>query len=175
MGSIILLVSHERAYLENQYVSAFTALECLVFGLSKGNQVNDILGANRFKKLSKKLRQLIRDEIQDETVAEDVIKKLPELKRRAFFDRLLILVQNYDLDLRKLWPPETDVEVELKRAIGRRNNFFHQGKVDDYDLLIYDLNRLQNLVELLILRILDCPVDILNQSALGHLVPIHRP
>lgn len=171
---IHLLASHERAYLENQYVSAFTALECLVFGLGESNKINDILGANRFKKLSKKLRQLVRSEITDEMVAEDVIKKLPELKRRAFLDRVFMLIQKYDPDLKKLWPPDADIKMEMKRAIGRRNNFFHQGKIDDYDLLMYDLNRLQNLVELLILKVLDCPDEILNQSALGHLVPIQR-
>jgi hypothetical protein len=171
---INLLMSHERGYLEAQLGSIYAALEGLVDGLGDG-RVTYLLGRSRFDKLAKKLRECIRDEIEDNDIAEGVIKKSPELRRRAFLDRLLILLKKYKLDVTKLWPPGVDIPSELQELIKRRDIYIHRGKMDDLRLYLFDLNRLQNLVELWILKLLDCPDTAVNPHALGRLVPINRP
>lgn len=169
---IHLLVSHERVYLENQYASAYTALECLVYGLDKNNKVGHLLGSNPFKKLSKKIRELVRKEIPEDDVVEGINKKIPELQRRSFLEQLLMQAGKHGVDLTKLWPPGTDVEKELHALVKRRNTYIHQGKTEDSKIVLFDLNRIQNLVELWILKILDCPDKAINEAAIGHLVPI---
>lgn len=167
-----LLVSHERAYIENQYASAYTALECLVYGLDNDNNVGYLLGSNPFKKLSKKVRELIREEIPEDNVVEGINKKIPELRRRTFLEQLLIQAGKHGVDLTKLWPPGTDVEKELHALVKRRNVYIHQGKTEDSKIVLFDLNRIQNLVELWILKILGCPDKAINGAAIGHLAPI---
>ncbi len=129
-----LLASHERSYLENRYVSAFTAMECLVFGLGRGTDVTTLLSASHYRKLAHRIRQLIRDDMPDVQVAQDVIKKIPELRRRAFADQVLRLTTS-DL-LKQLWPPDTDnVEEQMRQIITRRNVYMHQGRINDSHIL----------------------------------------
>jgi hypothetical protein len=172
---INLLMSYERGYLEAQLGNVYAALEGLVDGLDQDVGVTYLLGSARFKRLSKKLRQFIRDEIEEQDIAEGIIKKLPELRRRAFWDRLLLLLEKYDLDVTKLWPPGADIPSELQKLIKRRDIYIHQGKMDDLNLYLFDFNRVQNLVELWILKLLNCPESAINPHALGCLVPINRP
>jgi len=172
---INLLTSHERGYVEAQLGSVYATLEGFVDGLGQDGQVTYLLDSSRFKKLSKKLREFIRDEIGDHGIAEGVIKKLPELRRRAFLDRLLMLLEEYELDAARLWPPGADIVSELQKLVKRRDIYIHRGKMDDLSLYLFDLNRLQNLVELWILKLLDCPDAAVNPLALGRLVPINRP
>lgn len=172
---INLLMSHERGYLEAQLGSIYAALEGLVDGLGENGRVTYLLGSSRFGKLAKKLREFIRDEIEDQGIAEGIIKKLPELRRRAFLDRLLKLIEKWDLDVTRLWPPGVDIPFELQQLIRRRDIYIHQGKMDDLNQYLFDFNRLQNLVELWILKLLDCPDTAVNPHALGRFVPINRP
>lgn len=133
---IHLLVSHERAYIENRYTSAYTALECLVYGLGR--------------------------------------EKTASFRRRSFPDRLGALLKEHNLDVIKLWPPNSDLSGELKSLARRRNVYFHEGKMEDHRVYLLDLNRIQNLIEIWILRLLDCPDEASNPSAIGHLVPITK-
>ncbi len=170
-----LLASHEIGYIETRIGLIYSALEGLVDGLDQGGEVTYLLGSARFKRLSKKLRQFIRSEMEEQDIAEGIIKKLPELRRRAFLNRLLMLVEKYDLDVTKLWPPGADIPSELQKLIKRRDIYIHQGKIDDYGLYIYDLYRILNLIELWILKLLDCPDTAINFLALSKRVPINRP
>ncbi len=170
-----LLMAHGRSYIEPRIGIIYSALEGLVNGLDEDNQVAYLLGRSKFDRLSKKLRRFIREEIEEQDIAKGVIKKLPELRRRSFMDRLLMLIERYDLDITKLWPAGADIPSELRKLMRRRNIYVHRGKIDDYDPYLLDLYRILNLVELWILKLLDCPDTALNLRALNSYLPINRP
>jgi hypothetical protein len=169
---VYLLVSCERAYIENEYTSVYIAFECLVYGLGKEHSKDLLLRSNQFKKLAKKLREVVRDSVQDEETVQRIIKKLPELRRCPFIDQLSDLLEEYDLDIAALWPPGIDVEEELRSLIKRRNVYLHQGRMEDVEAYVFDLDRLRSLVELWILKLLNCPDEALNPAATGRLVSI---
>ena len=58
--------------------------------------------------------------------------------------------------------------------IRRRNTYIHQGRIDDYGVHYVDLYRIQNLIELWILKLLDYPDTAINDFAINHPVPLNR-
>jgi hypothetical protein len=168
-----LLASYESGYLESRLASTYTALETLVNVLGEHHGTNNLVRSSKFKRLRRKLRLVIQDEAEEEDQAKGIIKKVPELRRRAFLDQLLMLMTEYNLDAAQLWPPEADIPSELHNLLNRRHLLIHQGK-PNYDFILFDLNRLQNLVELWLLKILDCPDTEINSFALGRLAPIRK-
>ncbi len=87
---LYILKSYEDSYLEVRLANIYSALETLVDGLSKENDMMNTLTNADFKKLARRVRQVVREELEgDQQVAEGVIKKLPELQRRSFIDRWL--------------------------------------------------------------------------------------
>lgn len=169
-----LLGAHESGYFEAQYVSAWSALEGLVDDLGEEADVTYLLKRGAFDRLSKKLRDFIRSEVKDGDIAAGVITKLPELRRRSFRERLEILVEEYGLNLARLWPAGSDIVSELRDLVQRRDVFVHRGRMDDLDLYASDLRHVQRLVELWTLRLLDCPDEATNASAL-RVIPLARP
>lgn len=172
-----LMVSHEDVYLQNRYVSAFTALESLVNILAEDNQLYSILDDDSFKGLMQKLKTTVKETLPgkgNKNLRASLYSKLLELSRRALIEKLILLKDQYELQLSALWPEGSDIDFELDRLVKRRNNYLHQGTMDNPEAYLYDLNRIQNIVELWILRLLDVPQDAVNPVALGHLVPIDR-
>jgi len=133
-----------------------------------------ILGRSPFDRLARKLRDVICEEIEEENVALAVAKKLPELRRRSYADRLIMLFDEHGLDLTKLWPPGADIPSEVQAIVKRRGIYIHQGKIDDYDPYIFDLHRFQYLIELWILKFLGCPDTAINYLAVNRYVQLNR-
>jgi len=173
-----LLKSHEGGYFQGRLGSVYLALESLVDGLSEEDSVSFLLNSSRFKKLSKKLRDLIRDEIAEQEVSKGIINKLSELRRRSFLDRFLVIFKKhgvgtilgavldklYELNYSKLrYRSTSDILISLEEVIKRRNIHIHQGKLDSEHY--NDLSLLQNLVELWLLKLLNCPDEAINASA----------
>lgn len=172
-----LMMSHEDVYFENRYISAFTALESLVNILAEENRVYSILDDESFRSLKRELAGVIKKTIPGKGKKEiraALYSKLMELSRRAFIEKLLVLKDRYGLQLDELWPAECDIDCELDRLVKRRNRYLHQGIMDNFEAYFYDLNRIQNIVELWILKLLHVPEQAVNPAALGHLVPIGR-
>ncbi len=170
-----LLMAHGRGYIEPRIGIIYSALEGLVNSLDEDNQVSRLLDSHSFKKLSKKLAHLIQGEIEEQDIVEGINRKLGGLNQRSFVDCLLMLIKKYDLDVTELWPHGADIPSELRKLMRRRNIYVHQGKIDDYDLYIFDFYRILNLVELWILKLLDCPDTAINSLALRSHVPINKP
>jgi len=166
-----ILAAHEIGYIETRLGILYSALEGLVNGLDRGY----ILDRSPFDRLAKKLRSVIREEIEEKDVAQAIIKKVPELKRRSYADRLLMLFDEYALDLTKLWPPGADIPSEIQALIKRRDVYIHHGKIDDYGPYIFDLHRIQNLAELWILKLLGYPDTAINYLAVNRHVLLNRP
>jgi len=170
-----VLAAHETGYTETRLGLLYSALEALVSGLSDlDRNTGGILERSSFSKLAEKLSEVIRQEIQEEGAAKTIIKKLSTLNQRSYADRLLRLIENYSIDLTKLWPSGADIPSEVRALIRRRNAYIHQGKIDDHDLHILDLYRVQNLVELWILKLLDYPDTAINYLAVNVPIPLNR-
>jgi hypothetical protein len=167
-------MAHGRSYIEPRIGIIYSALDGFMNGLDTDNQVAYQLGSSRFDKLSKKLRRLIREEVDEQEIADGIIKKLPELRRRSFVERLLMLIERYDLNVTKLWPPGADIASELQALVRRRNVYVHQGKIEDYGPYLLDLYRILNLIELWILKLLEYPDAALNLLALNSYLPINK-
>jgi hypothetical protein len=171
-----ILMSYERGYLEAHIGNAYLALESLVAGLSldKDDTVAQLLQSAAFKRLTKKIKQTIHEEVKDPATAQGIIKKLGELNRPSFLDRLMKLIEKYDMAVATLWPSGVNIESELHDILKRRNIYIHQGRLDDIDRYLYDFVRLRNLVELWILKLLNCPDEVINLHALRNVIPIDR-
>lgn len=177
---IHLMMSHEDIYFENRYVSAFTALESLVNVLANENQLYAILDEASLGNLMKSLKNTVKEVMPGQSNIEiraSLYSKLLELGRRAFTEKLLLLKDRYGLQLNDLWPEGSDIDFELDRMVKRRNSYLHQGVIGNFEAYFYDLNRIQNIVELWILKLLGLPRDAVNPAAIGNLVPIgqHNP
>ena len=59
----------------------------------------------------------------------------------------------------RFWPSGADIEQELKDLLNRRNDFIHKGIFPSDEDYKNDTYRLQHLLELWVLRLLDCPYD----------------
>ncbi len=161
-----LLVSYERGYFEAHLGLIYAALESLVDGLSKHNQMTYLMGNSRFDRLSKILEQVIQREVSDYEIAKSVIGKLPELRRPPIRERLIKLLEIYKLDKIRM---SSDINTALQDVLTRRNAYIHTGLVD-YDKHFDDFLFLKELIELWILTLLDCPDAAINASAFRKII-----
>jgi hypothetical protein len=169
-----LITSYEDGYVETHLVQAYAALESMVDGIGETLNQSYLLGNGPFDKLAGKIRELIRAEVNDSDIAQGIIKKLPELRRKSFLDRLLFLLEAQKINTELIWPPETDEAKEFHELLKRRNLLIHTGSVGQGDISLFDLNRVQKLVELWILKLLDCPDDAINEYSLWQGAPINK-
>jgi hypothetical protein len=163
-----LLMSYEQGYFESHIANTYSALETMVAGLSLDGdgETENSLSSGDFRRLTKKIRSVIRAEISDEKTRDRITGKLGELNRRPILDRLMALLRKYKVPVEKIWAPNTDVSIELGKIIKRRNLYIHQGRIDDFGQYYDDYSRLRDLIELWILRLLECPDSSINDVAL---------
>jgi hypothetical protein len=161
----LLLSTYEKGYFEAHLGAVYSALEGLVHRLGKESGIDFLLGSYRFKKLRKELERVIHVAVDDRNVAEGIVRKLPELQRRAYVDLVLQLLEIHEVNLGDWWAPWADVGAQLKEIMGRRNVYIHQGSIDGPYLYQFDLYRLQTLVELWVLKLLGCPDSAINAHA----------
>jgi len=176
---IYVLMSYEEAYFEAHMGMAYLALETLVAGLSpsreKGN--TKLLASASFKLLATQLKQVISKEVNDKSIAIGLIENLDKInstKPRSFASRLLSLLQQYKVPINRLWPSGINIDKKVREIIGRRDSYIHEGEISDFDEYWYDFVRLRTLVELWILKLLNCPDDVIDQHYLTSLAPIDR-
>jgi len=161
-----LLVSYESGYFEAHLGLIYAALESLVDGLSKHNQMIYLMGSSRFDRLSKILEQAIQKEVPDNEIAKSIIGKLPELRRPPIRERLLKLLEIYKLDKIRM---SSDINTALQDVLTRRNTYIHTGLVD-YNKHFDDFLFLKELIELWILTLLDCPDAAINAPAFRKII-----
>lgn len=169
-----LLSSYEDGYIETILINAYAGLESMVDGISKIYKNEYLLNNNQFKRLTRKIKETIRQEISDDEIFEGVAKKLPELRRRAFLDRLIFLLRDQNVNSSLIWPPNTDEPKEFHNLLKRRNNLIHQGHLDYGIITSFDLSRIQKLLEIWILSLLECPEKFINKRNLYKYAPINK-
>ena len=166
---IHLLVSYEDVYIESKYISAYTALEALVSFFAEENEVHFSLGEQDFKTLHKRVKAVIKELLPGDDNKEKralLYPKLSELRRPSFLEQLLNLANQYNLQLRRLWPNDNNYQEELRDIVLRRNSYIHQGTMDDLTIYMRDLRRIQNIIELWLLAIINVPQDVVNSAAI---------
>ncbi|HAL17236.1 MAG TPA: hypothetical protein DCP32_10955 [Anaerolineaceae bacterium] len=169
-----LLTSYEDGYVETHLINAYASLESMVDGIGSKFSLEFLLGNNPFKRLSRKIEDLVHEVVKDDENANGIIKKIPELRRRSFLDRLLFLLNEQGVNTKLIWPRGTDERVEFHKLLKRRNLLIHTGTIDQDEIWRFDLNRVQKLVELWILKLLDCPEDAISEYSLWRGAPIHK-
>ena len=162
-----LLMSYEQGYFESHIANTYSALETMIAGLSSDSneETGNSLSANDFKRLTRKIKTVIHAEVTDPKIYNGITRKLGELNRRPILDRLLALLKQYSVPVEKVWSSNTDIATELGKIIKRRNLYIHQGRIDDFGQYYDDYSRLRVLIELWILRLLDCPDDSINDAS----------
>ena len=163
-----LLISYEQGYFESHIANTYSALETIIAGLdsNNGDETSNSLSPGDFRRLSRKLRNVIREEVRDEQIYDGIIRKIGELNRRPILDRLMALLRKHEVPTEKIWPSNTDLQAELGKIIRRRNIYIHQGRIDNFEQYYDDYSRLRILIELWLLRLLECPNDSINEVAL---------
>jgi hypothetical protein len=159
-----LLASYEGYFPEARLGALYSSLEGLVHARNQVEGRTWLLGSSRFKRLAAKIEEVIREHVVDADTANQMVRKLPELRRPSYADRLLELLRADQVAIENLWPSNLNAESELRGALDRRNILIHQGKVLDWGRFpdyyyFVDLKRLSMLVELWILKLLGCPDD----------------
>ena len=87
------------------------------------------------------------------------------MRRRSLKLKLLRLLDTdeHELDIKHLWPKDTEnVNQELKELIDRRDEYTHQGKIENTKVSGQDMSRLRYLISMWILKLLEYPLDQLN-------------
>ncbi len=167
-----LVISYEQGYFESRLVNAYAALEALISGTTSQREATSLLPNQQFKKLRKAIKAIIEEQVQDVETREGIIKKLPELQRRGIRDQLMMLLKQDGVEFQKLWKPQKPFETELSEIFSRRNKYIHQGIIEDYSYCWPDITRIQALVTVWILKLLDCPDEAINYKGLkGKVVP----
>ncbi len=163
-----LIMSYEQGYFESHIANTYSALETMVAGLSSDadQDVGLLLSTGDFRHLTKKLKDVIRAEIDDGDIQDGISSKLGELNRRPILDRLTTLLERYQVPMAQLWPPDSNIKEQLHQIIKRRNLYIHQGRIDDFHQYYRDYTRLRILVELWILKLLECPDEAINSVAI---------
>lgn len=167
-----IAASIEELLLPTATTYAFTALETIVNALGGTDEYPDmVVGASKFKKIAKGLRAKIRavcgelglsDEVQ--TALE---RKLPELRRRPFVDRVAEIAEDLEVRWNDLWPGVEKLEVGLTATYRRRSQFVHRGTFDDSEASSRDSYRVAHLAERLVYALLECDPEWLPDAPLG--------
>jgi hypothetical protein len=157
-----LVTSYEDGYLETKLLNAYAALESMVDGIGQILDIEQLMNSSEFDKLSKEIRRIVKELISDQKNVNGIIKKIPELKRISILDKLfeILKIQNVPLDM--LFSKEKDPYEEFRKIFSRRNELIHKGNSTTQQILEADLNIIQKLVELWIIKLVSCPIESLN-------------
>jgi hypothetical protein len=63
-----------------------------------------------------------------------------------------------------VYPASKNAKREFQRLVEGRNEFTHRGKIRDYERSLQDFHRLRYIVGVILLKLLDYPLDRLNED-----------
>ena len=142
----------EMPYLEAEFSTLFTSLECIKSLYAKQIKIDKIVSSNKFKN---KISDAIKKEIirLNENVIDfpedEMIKKIPELNRTSISTIIDKLTIEYNIELKSFYPKKENVTL-----INTRNRITHDSKNVEMNILFKEYFRLRMLLEILILKIL---------------------
>ena len=161
VAKAILYLSLSRTkYLEEAYFLCFMSLEFIVEEILRSHKIKTSIPSGPWKRIEKKLRNCIK-EAADDNLADyfqDILIKLPELKRHSFTIKLLKAVNILEVNTDGIWS-KIDFKKGLKNAAKIRNQLFHSGEVASFTDMHINLIRLQFLSERILLKVLGWSQD----------------
>lgn len=149
--------SFERDSFESSFMALCTSLEAIKDGYLNSNKNRFMLSNKQQENLIKKLRSEIKTYVSansiDDTVLNNLLESLNGIKNPSFRLILSDLFSNLNINISDLEPSK------IFNFISFRNELFHKGKIKDKDdeQLIIEKDRLQILIERIMLRIFDYP------------------
>lgn len=163
--SILYLSISRTKYLEEAYFLCFVSLEFIIGEISKSNNIITSIPSGPWKRIELKLRSCIKCIISklstdDATLEyyEDILIKLPELKRHSFNNNLLKVINALDVSTEGLWEG-INFKDGLKNATKIRNQLFHIGEVSSFSDMHSNLVRLRFLSERILLKVIGLQQD----------------
>lgn len=163
IGFLIGAVS-ER-YVEVQLMNAFTALEAIVSGFCRSENLEFIVAPRFHNDLRKHIKKQIHDFVKEdnrvpsgyaEPIRDALTRKMAgsHTRRRSFADRVVDLVEGSGTPWRGLWPEGTNLRAAISDAYARRSKLVHGGKRSDAVPAIVDVFRIHALTERAIFRLI---------------------
>lgn len=136
---------------ETAFFMAFSAMETIVSCcLTKSDEV--VSGSSDWKKIEKTLKEAIRNNL-DSGLHEDLISRLPELKRQALKQRIKVACEKMKPKTDDLWK-SLSFEEGINRAASIRNGLFHAATAKHDSIFVYDLIRIRHFSERLLLKLI---------------------
>ena len=135
-------------YDEVRFLTGMTALETLASrSLEKPQRL--ILRSAASKRFAKRVRAVVDEQKEfDDSVKDAIKRKIPELNRRSFTDKLDALLERWHV-------ARTSIDDrELKRLVGLRNSIVHEGGVPEEDELWPSILVVREIVVRLVLAML---------------------
>ncbi|MBB3061415.1 hypothetical protein [Microbulbifer rhizosphaerae] len=154
--AIRFLAASFSSNVETAFFMTFSAMETIVSCCLNGNG-EYVVEKSKWKKVESLLRTAIKG-LDMDIPREQLMAKLPELKRSALNSRILRACEIYNPKTSDLWPDLT-FEEGMRRAASIRNGLFHAASSGKGGVIFEDLVRVRTFTERLILKLLSWPDD----------------
>lgn len=158
------LSANEKTYLEEQFTTFFLSLERIKDMFAKEEKLEKNLPDKAFKRLHSSISDLVDSQVESSDVRDRVRTKILELNRPSLRYVLESLFSKYCITWEDLYPAAGSFTL-----IKTRDELFHSSRKIDMDSLVKERDRLQVLLERILLRLLGwedlsrSPVDFIRR------------
>jgi len=147
---ILYFVSaNEKDYIEEQFTTFFLSLEKIKDMFARQEGLLENVSEEDFKKLKSAVSAVIKENVESSKSRNIIKRKIRELNRPPLLYVLESLFSRYNVDWKDVYPKGSDLTL-----VKTRNDLFHSSQELDMDLLVRERDRLQALVERILLRML---------------------
>ncbi len=160
-----LMTTYESNYLEGHLAMMYTIFEMLVSELAD-EKISYNFEEGEFsvlkEQLEKEVKKILKANDVNSKIRSDVYAKLPELRRKSYETKIMLLLNEHGLLNTQYWSEEVDFINRLKLLISRRNTFIHQGKIIDYSSSYEDYILLRYVISVWLAKLLGLEKEKLN-------------
>ena len=164
MPIVYFVSANEKTYLEEQFTTFFLSLERIKDMFAKEENLQKNLPNTAFKRLHSSIGDLVDSQVESPDARDRIRTKILELNRPSLRYVLESLLSKYRVTWEDLYPAAGQLTL-----IKTRDKLFHSSLEIDIDLLIKERDRLQALLERILLRMLGwddisrSPVDFIKR------------
>jgi len=162
MPIVYFVSANQKKYLEEQFTTLFLSLERIKDMFAREEGIQENLPEEDFKKLKSGVSAVIKEDVQSSKARNMIRRKTRELNRPPLRYVLDVLFSRYDVVWKDIYPKGSDLTI-----IDTRNDLFHSSKDLDIDNLVRERDRLQALLERILLHMLGW--DDISRSPTGSL------
>lgn len=163
---------------DRSFISAFLALEAIVAAIASDNAWHQTVRRSSFKRLRGRLKQVVEEFASENGISpqkeDELVRKLPELRRRPIIDQAMTIVAKLDVDLDGIWPLSVEPQDGLQAAHGRRSRYVHNAVLPSVRQAHVDSLRVHAVAERILWRFFQVPDDLLWPRAYDHLTDLDK-